>query len=458
MDKLNSVALLLLLLAAAAISARVNADITRSSGMVNYPEPSREPSYNQHLQQQPGMNYQQQQPQQGYQQPSSKIRLMLARNITANANSDRLRSPDICYFGAIGLGTPPKMFNVVFDTRSSETWFPYYNWFPFANNLHYSDGFSCKDSRTCRAHKRELTLDYRNTKLSGENYEDSVTIYEDMQKDDAQVLPSRTMSFEQEFIGIEDADNEQFRYKPYDAVIGLAPVAQSSSGTQNILLSIQRALQMRGLPVQNSQSGPMDDSYYREQQQQQQYQQVPFLLMFGLWFNANQNSRHGAELTLGGADENCFTGEVYYHKLTSWFEWQVSVSHVMLGSLVVSCSSGCHATLDSGANSVVGPRQDVESIYNDLEAHYDRDSDLWLVDCQRIDQYPMLTFRIDDTPYSLYPRHYIRLFRYKDNIVCHLAIKPWDQPDWLLGTSFIGAYYTVFDFANRRLGFASPRG
>lgn len=430
----------------------MTADITRSSGLVNYPEPSREPNYsrsNYDPQQQfgGGANYRQG----GH--PAS-VRITLTRNTSISSYSDRLRAPEISYFGAIGLGQPAKMFNVVFDTRSSESWIPYYNWFPFANNLHYSEGYNCKDSRTCQALKREYTVDYRNTKMTGESYEDTLTVYEDMQKDDAQMMPTRTLSFGQNFLGIEDAEDEQFRWKPYDGVIGLAPVAQSSSGTRNILLSIQQELQRQGQQVQSGPGGPLDDNYYRSSQQHQ----MPYLLLFGLWFNPNQNSRHGAELMLGGVDENRFSGDIFYHKLTSWFEWQVPVAHVMLGSLVVSCSSGCHASLDTGANSVVGPRQDVESIYSDLQAHYEQDSGLWLVDCQRLDQYPLLMFRIDDTPYTLLPRHYIRLFKYRDNIVCHLAIKAWDQPNWLLGTSFIGAYYTVFDFANRRVGFATPRG
>lgn len=451
--------LLLLLLVMQLVSSSLAspaADITRSSGMINYPEPSREPTYNRNNQYPPQQQQQfGQYGNNGGGGSSPRVRIPLTRNISLDVYSDRLRAPEVSYFGAIGLGSPAKMFNVVFDTRSSETWIPYYNWFPFANNLHYSDGYSCKDSRSCRAHKRECTLDYRGTKLSGETYEDMMTFYEDMQKDDAQMLPTRTLSFEQNFLAIDNTDDEQFRYKPYDGVIGLAPVAQSSSGTRNVLLSMQHELQRQGQLVQSSANGPLDDSYYRSATNNYQ---VPFLVMFGLWFNPNQNSRHGAELTLGGVDEARFSGDIFFHKLTSWYEWQLQLSHVMLGSLVVSCSSGCQASLDTGANSVVGPREDVESIYSSLQAHHEEESNLWLVDCARIDQYPMLMFRIDDTPYTLLPRHYIRLFKYRENIVCHLAIKAWDQPNWLLGTSFIGAYYTVFDFANRRVGFATPRG
>lgn len=386
---------------------------------------------------------------------------MLTRNIS-NLNQARLTAPEVSYFGAIGVGTPAKMFNVVFDTGSSETWLPEYTWNPFANNLHYSEGYKCGDSRTCQALKREFNLVYRGTKLEGETYADMFTIYQDMQKDDATVLVAPSLSFNQNLLAIDEAEDEQFRWKPYDGVVGLAPVPQSGSGTRNILLSMQQEHQRRMSSGDNSvynsnghETGPSSvvDNNGLGGRYNNQYVQ----LMFGFWFNPNQNSRHGGELMLGGADENRFSGDVFFHKISSWFEWQLLLNNVMLGGQVISCQGGCTAVFDTGANSLVGPSQDVETIYSELQAQHNREANLWVVDCDRIDQYPVIVFRMDNSPYTLYPRHYIKMFRFRDQVVCHLAIKPWSQQGWLLGTSFIGAYYTVFDFTGRRIGFATPR-
>lgn len=458
--------------------------LTRASGLVHYPNGY----HNGSDQQQPSSssssswvanqsnNYF------GYQQPGAglaggvyhhfpaRIRISLTRNIS-NLNQQRLTAPELSYFGAIGLGSPAKMFNVVFDTGSSEIWLPYYNWFPLANNLHYSDGYSCKDSSTCVAQRREFAIEYRGTRMSGETYEDLLTVYEDMQKDDAPVLVGNQLALAQNFLAIDDTSDEQFRYKPYDGVVGLAPVAQSSSGTRNLLLSMQHEHQRRMGHLQQQQeqqpylpeSGPAGGMYRPPPPPPHmggQYQPAVAGadLMFAIWINPNQNSRYGGELMLGGVDQNRFVGDIFFHRINSWFDWQLSLAYVQLGGQVVSCPNGCNAILDTGANSLVGPRQEVEQIYQELQARYEPDAHLWLVDCNKIDQYPSLVFSLDATPYTIFSRHYIRMFRFRDNVVCHLAIKPWDRNgDWLLGTSFIGAYYTVFDFASRRVGFATPR-
>lgn len=453
----QSVALVAISLAVLAIC--VAAANTRSSGLVNYPQPAGNAD---------AMS--------GYADPNDyrghygasagtapKIRIALTRNISLSLNSNRLTAPVVSYFGAIGVGKPAKMFNVVFDTGSSEIWLPYYNWFPLANNLHYSDGYSCKDSNTCVPLKREFSLDYRGTKLTGETYQDVLTVYEDMAKDDAHYVISPHVSFQQNFLAIEDASDEQFRYKPYDGVVGLAPVAQSGSGTRNLLLALHQQLQLdqqlqqhhADLQTPPSQpdypgTGYAGANYYRVGHQQSG-------LVMAFWFNPNQNSRHGAELTLGGVDENRFVGDIYFHRVNSWFDWQLPVSLVMLGGEVISCSTGCTAILDTGANSLVGPRQDVEAIYSALGAKHDRDSNLWLVDCARVSQYAPVTLRIEDVPYTLYSSHYVKMFKFRESVVCYMGIKPWDNAGWILGTNFVGAYYTVFDFAQRRVGFATPR-
>jgi len=427
-DSLRSVELAIQLLLAVCYLAHLTkaSDLTRSTGLAYYPSPHDDPydvlsAIRQN-------------------QTPFKIRITLTRHVNY-PDPNKMSEPELSYFGVVGIGTPAKLFNVVFDSTTSEVWIPYYNWFPFANNLHYSEGYSCGDSSTCRSRHRELTFDYRKTTMCGTIYEDTFTLYEDMTKSDVTELPSPRASFQQIFQAIEQATDEQFRYKPYDGVIGLAPVAQSGSGVKNPLLSFEY----------DDYEEPTSNDLPRGQ-----YGRTSARLpVFGLWLNPNQISRYGGELTIGGVDEGRFVGEFQFHKIRSWFAWELALKYVKLGAKVISCELGCSVTLDTGSNSISGPKQDVLEILSEIQAEYDKESDLWLVQCNKVDSYPVIVFRIDSYSYALTPRNYIRSFRFRENTICYLTIKPTDSVNWIFGTNFLGAYYTVFDFGNRRVGFAT---
>lgn len=434
--------------------------LTRASGLYDQTLPAADPNYPPNYP--PGPHDHGNVP---YGQTPNRIRIELTRNLSRidPYSSARLIVPELSYFGAIAIGTPPKMFNVAFDTGTSEIWVPYYTWNPLATNIHYREGFTCKDSSTCVSPRREFTIDYRNTRMDGETYEDVFTMYEGMHKDTAPMMVTPEISFAQNFLGIENTNNDQFRYKPYDGVVGLAPVQQSTSGTMNLLLSLQREFDRRinAVPMNNTYPSnnnyvPPVDEYGRQVPYYGQRQHI-FDLVFSIYINPNQNSQYGGDIMFGGVDEERYYGTINFHRVVNWFHWQISLMGVQFGGQVVSCPNGCTATLDTGANSIVGPKEDVDLIHSQLEARYEIEAKAWTIDCNRLDTFPMLTLRFDNTPYALYPRHYTRMFRYKNQVVCVLAIKPWDKPDWLLGTSFIGAYYTVFDFGNRAVGFATPR-
>lgn len=357
------------------------------------------------------------------------IRIVLTRNISF-VGQERMTAPKVSYFGAIGVGSPMKTFNVVFDTGSSETWLPYYLWLPFANNLHYRDGYKCGDSHTCKRTKREVKLSYRGTELSGEIYDEQFSIFEDTTKEQIEYSASHQLDFPHSFLGVDSASDEQFRYMPYDGVVGLAPVDQSKSGQHMVISVFDHNRIIHPAPSGN-----------------------PYI--FGFWFNPDQQSTYGGELTLGGVDPRRIGRSINYHKVVGWHEWRLSLRAVKLGSKVVSCSQGCDAIFDTGANSIIGPKEDVEGIYSMIQATHDESSNLWLVNCEDIDSLPNLIFVIDNYSYLITPHHYVKLFKYKGSLVCHLAIKPWEENRWILGTTFIGAYYTVFDFNHRQIGLAS---
>lgn len=355
------------------------------------------------------------------------IKIPLTRGTTQNAGT--LGQPVINYYTPVNIGTPAKVFNIQFDVAFNELFVPHYTWSPFKINLHYGKGFQCKDSSTCVKSPHELSIEYQNCKLTGKRYEDVVMLQTGYGTSNV----SYPYSYRQTFLAIADASDARFKELPVDGYFGLGPLAQSSTGTGNILIGLQ--------------TNRLIDN-----------------LQFSMWFNPLLDSKQGGELILGGVDETRYQGQIYWHHMSAAHsQWALNLQYVSLGNQVVGCNGQqCQAVLSSAVNEVYGPRVDVQRIYSILNTSHQA-SGLELIDCRRISNLPILTFNIDGIPYSMLPSNYIR--KTTDGIIfksetCYVAILPTDSTtskQWILGTNFLGAYYSIYDMTYRQVGFASLR-
>lgn len=333
--------------------------------------------------------------------------------------------PVINFYAPIGLGTPPKKFNVQFDVGLSEPFVPHYKWNPFKINLHYSKGFQCAKSTSCNRTNRSFTLDYQNCRLEGKSYEDIMTLT------NAYGPGVVSVSIRQKFLGISDASDARFKDLPVDGYFGLGPLTQTPSGATNIIDSLRSA------------------NYIDNNQ-------------FSFWFNPILDSPQGGELILGGVDQTRYQGKIFWHPLIGVHsQWTIGLQHVGIGGQTVGCfEHGCEAVLSTGLNEVYGPRDEVNKIYRFLNTSH-QESGLELIDCRRRSSLPLITFTIHGIPYVLLPSNYVRkttdggIFKSE---TCYVAILASDKAGkWILGTNFIGSYYTIFDMTYRQVGFATLR-
>lgn len=349
------------------------------------------------------------------------IKVPLISKVTPSVGS--LGQPVINYFTQIALGTPSKTFNIQFDVGLGELFVPHFTYNFFKLNLHYNKGFQCKVSSSCIKSNKSYTLDYQNCRLEGKSYEDIMSLT------NAYGPSIVSVSMRQRFLAIADASDARFKDLPVDGYFGLGPLAQSASSSTNILVGLQNAHFIDNL-------------------------------QFSLWLNPVLDSQQGGELVLGGVDQMRYQGQIYWHPLIAVNnQWTIGLQFVNLGGQTVGCfKHGCKAILSTGLNEVHGPREEVDKIYKLLNTSHQK-SGLELIDCRRISSLPALTFTIDGIPYVMLPSNYVRKTAdgslFKDE-TCYVAILASDEAGkWVLGTNFIGAYYTVFDITYRQVGFAT---
>ncbi|XP_027763796.1 gastricsin-like [Empidonax traillii] len=316
---------------------------------------------------------------------------------------------DTFYFGEVGIGTPPQNFLVIFDTGSSNLWVP----------STYCRSPACEDhsrfnhslSSTFLGIDMTYTLRYGFGDLSVVLGYDTVTI---------QNIVIRNQEF-----GLSLYEpSRPFYYLDFDGILGMAYPGVAISGFSTL---------MQNMLQQNQLNEPI----------------------FSFYFSRNPTYSYGGEVILGGVDPQLYSGEVIWAPVVQELYWKISIEEFSVGLSVTSwCSQGCHGIVDTGTFLLTIPGQFMPGLLQALGAE---ESDYgFLVDCSSVPDMPTLYFAISGVWLSLPPTVYVL----ENDGICTVGVEstyvPSDsgQPLWILGNLFLRQYYSIFDMANNRVGFA----
>ncbi|XP_075377714.1 pepsin B-like [Mycteria americana] len=317
---------------------------------------------------------------------------------------------DSFYFGEISIGTPPQNFLVLFDTGSSNLWVPSTYCQTAACFNHAA--FQPSDSSTFVYNGQSYTISYGSGALS------VVLGYDTLRIQNITVT-------NQEFGLSTNEPTEPFYYAEFDGILGMAYPSLAVGGTPTAL---------QGMLQQNQLTQPV----------------------FSFYFSRQPTKYYGGELILGGIDTQLFYGDIVWAPVTQELYWQVAIDEFAIGQSATGwCSQGCQATVDTGTFLLTVPENYIDSFLRAVGAQ--ATSYGYAVDCNNIQNMPAITFVINGAQLPLYPSAYVS----NSNGYCTLAIEatyvpsPNGQPLWILGDVFLKEYYTIFDMANNRVGFAA---
>jgi len=187
-----------------------------------------------------------------------------------------------------------------------------------------------------------------------------------------------------------------------------------------------------------------------------------------------------SEVVFGAVNQTRYTGCLEWHPVSKnrpkdkkgkeVVFWMIELDGVGLGG--TELDSTPVAVLDTGTSFVVGPSDAVARIalvnhctclrYNEKGQIDDGSEvdcgdaggfDIALIDCKG--RFFPVEFRLNEHEYTLEKEDLVYEVETKEGNFCVLRVEASDtSPGWVLGDVFLNKYYTVFDYGNRRLGFA----
>ncbi|XP_036309230.1 pepsin B [Pipistrellus kuhlii] len=317
---------------------------------------------------------------------------------------------DAFYFGEISVGTPPQNFLVLFDTGSSNLWVPSTYCQSQACSNH--NRFNPSLSSTFRNNGQTYTLSYGSGSLSVVLGYDTVTV-------------QNIVVQNQEFGLSENEPNNPFYYSDFDGILGMAYPNMAVGNAPTV---------MQGMLQQGQLSQPI----------------------FSFYFSRQPTRQYGGELILGGVDNQLYSGQIVWAPVTQELYWQIAIQEFAIGNQAMGwCSEGCQAIVDTGTFLLAVPQQYMGSFLQAMGAQQAQNGD-FVVACDSVQSLPTITFIISGSQFPLPPSAYVL----NNNGYCRLGIEatylpsPNGQPLWILGDVFLKEYYSVYDMASNRVGFA----
>ncbi|KAH9945544.1 acid protease [Amylocystis lapponica] len=319
------------------------------------------------------------------------------------------------YIVNLGIGSPPTYYNLMVDTGSSNTW--------------VGAGKPFIPTSTSKDTGEGVYVSYGSGIFIGEEYTDTVTF-------------GSGLTVTQQSIGV--ASNSE-GFDSVDGILGIGPVNLTVGSLDNIdqtIPTVTDNLYSQGVITNN-------------------------LVAVSFAPTTSESDANG-ELTFGGTDSSKYTGPINYIPLTSTFPaseyWGIDES-ITYGSSKTSILSSTAGIVDTGTTLVLIASDAFSKYKSATGATEDQSTGLLRVSSSQYSQLQSLYFNTGSVTFELtanaqiWPRSLNTDIGGTANdiylIVADLGNNSGEGLDFINGYTFLQRYYSVFDTANKRVGFAS---
>ena len=309
----------------------------------------------------------------------------------------------LLYYGPITIGTPPQSFQIDFDTGSSSLWVPSSECTTSICAPHRK--YNHDRSSTYQQDGRRFSIQYGKGSDDGFVSIDQVTIAG---------LTVNALPFGE----ITNMSPDQ-KNSPNDGLMGLA---WPSASVDQLPMWINKIYQNGGIQEH----------------------------VFSFYFTAPTNVQEGSQLIFGGVDSSLYEGSINYHQITRQLYWQFDVQEAQIAGRTIA--TGLKVIADTGTSFLYGSQSVAGPIINAIGSAN-------TVPCNTVDSLPNIEFVADGTVYTVPPQNYIYPLTQFGQTQCVVAVGVQDlsflgENAAILGDVFLKTYYSVFDYANARIGFA----
>lgn len=314
---------------------------------------------------------------------------------------------DDSYYGQITIGTPAQEFLVLFDTGSSNLWVPVAPCSRGDAACKTHNTYDPSASYTYVENGEPISIQYGTGSLSGYLVQDTVTV--------------EGLAIQNQVFAVATSEpGNTFTNAPFDGILGMG---FQSIAQDNVVP-----------PFYNMVSQGLVDSS-----------------VFSFYLTRNGTSSDGGELILGGVDPDHYSGAFTYVPISTQGYWQFQMTSAIVNG--VSVCNNCQAIADTGTSLIAVPYNQYANIQEAIGATFSEDYNSYMLDCSSIDSLPELTLTLGGNEFTIEPMDYL----IESEGTCSSAFENAGTDLWILGDIFIGKYYTVFDMANNRVGFATAQ-